>query len=81
MMSLPRQAPDPSADPPPRPKRCTKYRHLSVETAVAERGRIEPLARQRQTGRRLAVYHCRPCSEALGRDVFHLGHDAKGARS
>jgi hypothetical protein len=75
-MSLARteDLPSPSGgDPPPRP--CRKYRHLTVDSAVQERERMEAQPRNRRGHRRLRVYHCRPCTVRLGRDVYHVGHE------
>ena len=52
---------------------CTKHRHGTYAAAASERDRLLTRA-SAGDDRPIRVYHCRPCSESLGRDIWHVGH-------
>jgi hypothetical protein len=74
------QDPPAGGDPPPR-RRCHKRRHYTIDSARAEMNRVEALGRAKGDQRAIDCYHCGPCSQALGRDVWHIGHQTKEVRS
>jgi integrase len=70
------QDPPLRGDPSPQ-RRCRKARHLTIESALTERDRVGALGRGSGDRRPVTAYHCDPCSQSLGRSVWHVGHERR----
>jgi hypothetical protein len=71
---------DPPSEQDPRPRRrCRKARHVTIDSARKERERMEQVSRSKGDKRPVVIYPCGPCTQSLGRTVWHIGHE-KGAQ-